>query len=155
MLARLFTAACLTIGLIAAIPAGSAFAADAMDSADAAYKDIETTLGGVPSFLKAFPKAGIAGAWAELKAVELSEDTALTPKEKALIALAVAAQIPCEYCVFAETESAKHAGATEEEIAEAVAMAAITRHWSTVFNGMQIDFDAFKQELTAAMSASQ
>ena len=35
---------------------------------------------------------------------------------------------------------------TEEEIREAVAMAAITRHWSTVLNGTQVDLASFKNE---------
>jgi hypothetical protein len=26
-------------------------------------------------------------------------------------------------------------------------MSALTRHWSTVFNGMQVDFDTFKKEM--------
>jgi len=33
-----------------------------------------------------------------------------------------------------------------EEIREAVAMAAITRHWSTVLNGTQVDLAGFKKE---------
>ena len=39
------------------------------------------------------------------------------------------------------------AGASEEEIEEAVAISALTRHWSTVFNGMQVDLDQFKKEM--------
>ena len=104
--------------------------------------------------MKLFPKAGIAGAWQELKAIEFSEDTALSPKVKSLISLAVAAQIPCNYCVWADTMAARQAGATDEEIAEAVTMAALTRHWSTFFNGMQIDFDQFKKELGGEMAAA-
>ncbi|RUW95844.1 carboxymuconolactone decarboxylase family protein [Mesorhizobium sp. M2A.F.Ca.ET.037.01.1.1] len=104
-------------------------------------------MGGVPSFVKQFPKAGLPGAWAEVKAIELSDKTALTPKEKSLISLAVAAQIPCSYCIWSDTENARHAGATDQEIQEAVAMAALTRHWSTIFNGMQVDFDQFKKEM--------
>ena len=117
------------------------------DDYDAALKDIQSTMGGVPSFVKQFPKAGLPGAWAEVKAIELSDKTALTPKEKSLISLAVAAQIPCSYCIWSDTQDAKHAGATDEEIQEAVAMAALTRHWSTIFNGMQVDFDQFKKEM--------
>ncbi|MBZ9851873.1 carboxymuconolactone decarboxylase family protein [Mesorhizobium sp. CA14] len=117
------------------------------DDYDAALKDVQSTMGGVPSFLKQFPKAGLPGAWAEVKAIELSDKTALTPKEKSLISLAVAAQIPCSYCIWSDTQNAKHAGATDEEIQEAVAMAALTRHWSTIFNGMQVDFDQFKKEM--------
>ncbi|MEZ2332875.1 carboxymuconolactone decarboxylase family protein [Mesorhizobium sp. RCC_202] len=117
------------------------------DDYDAALKDIQATMGGVPSFVKQFPKSGLPGAWAEVKAIELSDKTALPPKVKSLISLAVAAQIPCSYCIWSDTENAKRAGATDEEIQEAVAMAALTRHWSTVFNGMQVDFDTFKKEM--------
>ncbi|WP_192256396.1 carboxymuconolactone decarboxylase family protein [Mesorhizobium silamurunense] len=117
------------------------------DDYDAAIKDIQSTMGGVPGFIKQFPKAGLPGAWAEVKAIELSDKTALPPKVKSLISLAVAAQIPCNYCIWSDTENAKRAGATDEEIQEAVALAALTRHWSTIFNGMQVDFAQFKKEM--------
>ncbi len=117
------------------------------DDYDATIKDIQSTMGGVPSFVKQFPKAGLPGAWAEIKAIELNDKTALPPKVKSLISLAVAAQIPCNYCIWSDTQDAKRAGATDQEISEAVAMAALTRHWSTIFNGMQVDFDTFKKEM--------
>lgn len=114
--------------------------------ARAAYQDIEQTLGMVPSFFRLFPEPGIAGAWASFKAVQLSPDTALNGKMKELIGLAVAAQIPCQYCVYFHTAAAKANGATEQEIREAVAMAAIVRHWSTVLQGMQVDLADFRSE---------
>ncbi len=117
----------------------------AQDAA-ATYRDIEQTLGAVPSFFKQFPEGGIAGAWAEFKAVQLNPNTKLSGKQKELIGLAVTAQIPCAYCVYFHTAAAKLNGATDEEIREAVAMAAIVRHWSTVLNGMQVDLAAFKAE---------
>ncbi|MDX8513718.1 carboxymuconolactone decarboxylase family protein [Mesorhizobium captivum] len=137
--ASLLAAIALTATLTAA-PASA-------DDYDAAVKDIQSTMGGVPGFLKQFPKAGLPGAWAEVKAIELSDKTALSPKEKSLISLAVAAQIPCSYCIWSDTENARRAGATDEEIQEAVAMAALTRHWSTIFNGMQVDLAQFKKEM--------
>ena len=79
--------------------------------------------------------------------VVFSIERALSPKTKALISLAVAAQIPCTYCIYSYTEMAKKAGASEQEIEEAVAISALTRHWSTIFNGMQIDLDQFKKEM--------
>ncbi len=160
MFARLSSRARAGLALVAflgvvAAASGSAVAADAMASPEAALKDIEATLGGVPGFIKALPPAAIPGAWAEEKAIEFSSDTALSPKEKALISLAVAAQIPCQYCIYADTASAKHAGATDEEIAEAVTVAALARHWSTIFNGLQIDFETFKKEFDASMAAAK
>jgi AhpD family alkylhydroperoxidase len=140
-------------GALMVLSAGSANSEDTTTSVDATYNEIGKTLGGVPSFIKLFPKAGVAGAWQELKGLEFSDDTILPTKTKALIGIAVAAQIPCEYCVWADTMTAKQSGATDEEIAEAVAVAALSRHWSTFFHGMQIDFDTFKRELGGEVSA--
>ena len=107
---------------------------------------MQLTLGIVPGFFKQFPEVGIAGAWAEFKSVQLNPNTALTGKEKELIGLAVASQIPCTYCIYFHTAAAKANGATDEEVREAVAMASISRHWSTVLNGMQVDLSAFKTD---------
>ena len=46
---------------------------------------------------------------------------------------------------------AKANGASDEEVREAVAMAAISRHWSTVLNGMQVDLVTFKGETDAVL----
>ena len=107
----------------------------------------------VPSFFRAFPEVGIAGAWAEFKSIQLNPDTALSGLEKELIGLAVAAQIPCSYCIYFHTEAAKLNGATDEEIKEAIAMAAIVRHWSTMLNGSQVDFATFKQQTDGVFAA--
>jgi AhpD family alkylhydroperoxidase len=140
-----------TITVLAAmlLAATSAYGQEA--GSQAAYRDIEQTLGSVPSFFKAFPEAGIAGAWGEFKSVQLNPNTALSGKMKELIGLAVAAQVPCSYCIYFHTAAAKLNGASDEEIREAVAMAAITRHWSTVLNGMQIDPATFRAETDAVL----
>ncbi len=137
----------LRTGVLFTAIAGIVTSASAQDaSAQATYRDIEQTLGSVPTFFKMFPESGIAGAWAEFKSVQLNPKTALNGKTKELIGLAVAAQIPCHYCIYFHTAAAKLNGATDTEIREAVAMAAISRHWSTVLNGMQVDPDGFKRE---------
>jgi AhpD family alkylhydroperoxidase len=143
------TATIVTLVAALGLGAGAALGpvAKAEDgAAQATYKDIEQTLGLVPGFFKAFPESGIAGAWAEFKSVQLNPKTKLDGKTKELIGLAVAAQIPCQYCIYFHSAVAKANGATDEEIREAVAMAAIARHWSTVLNGMQIDLAAFQRE---------
>jgi len=84
----------------------------------------------------------------------LGEDAALDAKTRELIALAVSAQIPCEYCVYAHRNSALKLGATEAELREAVAMAGYVRMWSTAFHGAQIDLDEFKAEHDAVRAAS-
>lgn len=133
--------ASVALAAVASMPVPAA-AGDA--TAAATYADIEATLGGVPPFFKMFPEAGVAGAWSEFKGIQLNPNTELSGKAKELIGLAVAAQIPCAYCVYFHTAAAKLNGATDEEIKEAVAMSAIVRHWSAVLNGMQVDLPEFK-----------
>lgn len=116
--------------------------------ADGTYKEIQQTFGFVPTFFKSFPEHGIAGAWGEMKALEMNPKTMVPAKTKELIGLAVAAQIPCRYCVYFHTSVAKANGATDEEIKEAIAMSALTRHWSTTLNGMQVDPQRFRDDVT-------
>jgi AhpD family alkylhydroperoxidase len=119
--------------------------------ANSAYQDIQATLGSVPMFLKVFPQTAIAPAWREMKAIELSPNTALDGKTKELIGLAVAAQIPCQYCVRYHTAAAKYYGATQQELQEAVAMSALARHWSTILYGSQQDEAKFKRDIDQAV----
>jgi AhpD family alkylhydroperoxidase len=144
----------IALALAGTLVLGASSASAAETGSQAAYRDIEQTLGSVPSFFKAFPEAGIAGAWGEFKSVQLNPGTALSGKMKELIGLAVAAQIPCTYCIYFHTAAAKLNGASDEEIREAVAMAAITRHWSTALNGLQIDLAGFKAETDTVLQAA-
>ncbi len=132
----------LTLALTAA-PA----LADPAAEAAAARADMQATFGAVPTFATQVADAALPGLWQQLKGLQLAEDTALDAKTKALISLAVAAQIPCQYCVAADTADAKRFGATQQEIAEAVAIAGMTRNWSTQFYGLQVDMTTFRAEL--------
>jgi AhpD family alkylhydroperoxidase len=53
-----------------------------------------------------------------MKAADFNKNAALPTKVRELIGLAVAAQIPCQYCVYYHIKSAKAAGASEEEMRE-------------------------------------
>jgi len=80
------------------------FADEVGDRYAATLADIKATLGTVPDSFSRYPKGALPGAWQALKALELSGDTALPAKVKDLIGLAVAAQIPCSYCIYVHTE---------------------------------------------------
>jgi AhpD family alkylhydroperoxidase len=102
-----------------------------------------------PPSLKAIePPAAVGPAWQEYLAV-FNPKGALDGKTKELVALAVAAQIPCEYCVYGHTVGAKHAGATDDQNKEAVAASALVRKMSTELNGNQYDMAAFKKQIDA------
>lgn len=116
-----------------------------------AYTDIKNTFGFLPEFIKGYPESGIAGLWQEMKGIEFNPQSAIPGKYKNLIGLAVASQIPCSYCVYFNTQAAITHGATPEEINEAVAMAGITREWSTVLNGKSTDERKFREETDTVM----
>ncbi|MDG0815103.1 carboxymuconolactone decarboxylase family protein [Bdellovibrio svalbardensis] len=118
-----------------------------MVGADQAYYEIRETFGFVPTFLKQFPAEAISGAWQEMRDLELSPTTSLNQKTKELIGLAVASQIPCQYCVYFHKRAAKFSGATEKEMNYAIAVAASTRKWSTYFYGAQISMESFKSDI--------
>ena len=152
--ARKLTAAVLALGVL--LPsAAPTFAQDATRSLEATNEEIKSLFGKFPTFLEGYPKIALPGAWASTKALEFNGDTALTAREKALISLAVSAQIPCQYCIWADTVAAEQYGATKEQIGEAVAIAALARHWSTVFHGLQVDLKTFQEEIAPDKMASK
>jgi AhpD family alkylhydroperoxidase len=128
-------------------PAANKAAPIKVVDAKSALADIEATLGFVPEFLRNVPEVALPGAWRELKSLKLDPNTSIAAKDKALIELAVASQVPSRPCIVAETEFAKLAGASEREIQEAVGMAAITRNMSTMLNGQQTDENAFRADI--------
>ena len=112
-----------------------------------ALKEAAQMLGYVPDFLRTFPDEARAGAWKQMRDVQLNPGTALAGKNKELVGLAVASQIPCKFCIIAHTEFAKLNGATDAEIHEAIAMAALTRDLSTMLNGMEVDEPQFRRDI--------
>lgn len=100
-----------------------------------------------PQFMSdTWPSPGVDAAWQEFQAV-MNPDGALDAKTKELIGLAVSAQVPCEYCIYFHHRAAQHHGATEEEIREALASAALVRKWSTMLHGSQYDREQWRQQV--------
>ncbi len=65
-------------------------------------------------------------------------DTALSEREKALIALAVSHAIQCSYCIDAYTTNSLQAGADEEQMMEAVHVAAAVKAGTTLIYARQM-----------------
>ena len=101
---------------------------------------------GVPEFFKnSLPEHAIEKMLESYGAYQ-GEGATLDVKTRELIALGVAAQIPCTYCIYAHRNNALNAGASEAELREAVAAGAFVRFWSSMFQGAEIDLEAFKAE---------
>jgi len=74
-------------------------------------------------------------AWATLDGIVRREDGKIPRKYRELIALAVAHTTQCVYCIEAHTKAAKKVGATKEEVAEAVLLAAALRSSGAAAHG--------------------
>ena len=121
------------------------------DSWNTAQAEMKAMFGSVPIMFTKLPMHLRASTWEWFKSMS-SPDAAIPPKYGELIGLAVASQIPCSYCVYAHTSMAKMLGATDQEIQEAVVKAADVRHWSTILNGNQVDFESFKSDWDAILA---
>jgi AhpD family alkylhydroperoxidase len=126
-------------------PPGPAPKPIAVVDARSAQESIKQAFGFVPEFMKKIPPDAAAGAWLQMRDIEMSP-TALPGKTKTLISLAVSAQVPCRYCVVADTEFARLEGASEQELSEAVTMAGIARSFGAMIDGLQVDEATFRRD---------
>ena len=110
---------------------------------------------GPPKFLEDTLPGQVLGPLMQSYGALDGEGAALDPKSRELIALAVAAQIPCDYCVKFHGDNARDLGASEAELREATATAGFVRMWSTVLHGADYDLDAFAAEHDAMRAASR
>lgn len=69
---------------------------------------------------------------------EVFKDGALTGREKALIALAVAHTVQCPYCIDAYTTGSLEAGADLEQMTEAIHVATAIRGGASLVHGVQM-----------------
>jgi len=65
-------------------------------------------------------------------------DGALSAREKALMALAVAHAVQCPYCIEAYTKSSLEKGCDPEQLTEAVHVATAIRGGASLVHGMQM-----------------
>lgn len=65
-------------------------------------------------------------------------DSALSAREKSLIALAVSHAIQCPYCIDAYTQDSLEKGYSEEQMMEAVHVAASIRGGASLVHGVQM-----------------
>jgi len=110
------------------------------------FKEIEQTLGKVPSFFKLVPDRSLEIEWKLFKTLQL-EESPIPNKYRELMGVAISAVTKCKYCSFFHTEVAKLFGASNAEIEDAVHYAKSSAGWSAYLNGMQVDYDEFRNEL--------
>lgn len=65
-------------------------------------------------------------------------DSALSAREKSIIALAVAHAVQCPYCIDAYTQDSLEKGYSEEQMMEAVHVASAIRGGASLVHGVQM-----------------
>lgn len=75
--------------------------------------------------------------------------SAIPPKYREMIGLAVAATLKCPYCETFHRGAAKMYGATEEELTEVGAITGQTAFWSSVLHAQNYDINTFTKEFQA------
>ena len=110
------------------------------------HSEMRQMFGTVISFVDLIPDAFIDAEWDLIKRVQFGQ-TLIPNKYKELMGLAISAVTRCRYCALFHTEAAKLNGATEAEIEEAVHYAKLVSGWSVYINGLQVDYDAFADEV--------
>jgi AhpD family alkylhydroperoxidase len=113
------------------------------------YKEIEQMFGLVPAMFKTVPDSSLELEWKLFKRVQLEEGP-IPNKYRELIGVAISAVSKCRYCSYFHTELAKLNGASEAEIEDAVHYAKSSAGWSAYINGLQLDYEKFKSEVSRA-----
>jgi len=111
------------------------------------YHEIESLFGLVPTFFKSIPDNTLESEWNLMRSIVVEENK-LPHKYKELIGIGIAAATKCQYCLFFHTQLAILFGATSDEIQEAVQYSKNSSGWSTYLNGMGVDLNQFKKEVT-------
>lgn len=88
----------------------------------------------IPLLLSLAPQEG--KAFMNFDHVVKRKDGNISLKTREFIALAVALTTQCSYCLDVHTRGAKRAGATPEELAELVSIAAAVRAGATMSHGL-------------------
>ncbi|WP_413291253.1 arsenosugar biosynthesis-associated peroxidase-like protein [Bdellovibrio sp. HCB337] len=78
---------------------------------------------------------------------DVFKEGALTAREKSLIALAVAHAVQCPYCIDAYTTDSLEKGSNQNQMMEAVHVAAAIRGGASLVHGVQMMNKAKKMEM--------
>src|SRR5206468_11986079 len=83
---------------------------------------------------------GAPGIWEKFRGWygEVFQEGALSVREKALIALAVANVLQCPYCIDVYTRTSLENGSSLEQMTEALQVAAALRAGATLAHGVQM-----------------
>ena len=114
-------------------------------SFDQTQQEMENTFGSFPGFFNGVPQDVMVQMWPIMKKYIFGQ-SAIPPKYREMIGLAVAATLKCPYCEVFHRGAAKMNGATDEELTEVAAITGQTAFWSSVLHTQNYDINTFMKE---------
>lgn len=122
----------------------------------AVFDDIRATRGtgfinNVWRYLAAHP-ALLDSTWADIKAV-MATPSALDPKVKEMVYIAVSIANGCDYCTHSHTAAARAKGMTPEEHADLLRVIGTASRLNALLTGLQVPVDSVFDADTAATGA--
>jgi AhpD family alkylhydroperoxidase len=114
-------------------------------SFDQTQQEMENTFGSFPGFFNGVPQDVMVQMWPIMKKYIFGQ-SAIPPKYREMIGLAVAATLKCPYCETFHRGAAKMNGATDEELAEVAAITGQTAFWSSILHAQNYDISTFMKE---------
>lgn len=120
--------------------------ADALPEARAVFEDIARTRGIAPEEVNnvwkamAVHPANMRAFWERAKTIMAGG--ALDPLTKELIYLAVSISQQCEYCVASHTAQARRKGASEDQLAEMIAIVGLAVEGNRMTSAYRVPVDA-------------
>ncbi|SER81596.1 carboxymuconolactone decarboxylase family protein [Natrinema salaciae] len=108
-------------------------------------QEMEEHLGQVPSWMEHLAEPASDHSWGIFRDLGLGE-TNLSKREKALVEVSAAAAMQCPYCTYFHKEEARLAEVSEDELEETINLAGVTRYFSTILHGNEVDHDEFVAE---------
>ncbi len=91
-------------------------------------------------FYLAFDADLLEQVWRDVKAV-MAAPSALDPKTKEMIYVAVSIANSCRYCVHSHTAAARAKGMTDDEYADLLRVVSTAARTNALLNGLQIPVD--------------
>ena len=112
------------------------------------YAEAEQILGGVPGWLSSAPDGVLEQFWTTFKWLHV--DSALSARDKALVAFGAAGALHCKYCIPFHTAEVAMSGVSEEAIKEASWVANSASGFGTYLYASSYDLEQSLAELQAA-----
>lgn len=108
------------------------------DDALTSYGNINDTYGVVPPFFEQVPRTTLPDLWGAFTAHQMNPELGMSPEQRGLVGVAMAAQTGCHACLYFHAAEAIANGATETDVLAAVEVGMATGRLDAALAAMEV-----------------